>query len=185
MWALSLQNKYSQKAKMFPNKKQWQSWSLPSKLTAIGTYVGIIGVVLSTLFFIITSNLGSKIIITIPPLPGDSGWLLLGDFDPKQNHYTRGPLYKIIHSNYADKSLLPRKGEHIETTAKRNLIIADYENSGTTKLFQPPWQEGILDDDDYTGVKILKSSRLEVRDVSLGHYPGMPYVVWVRIGHIP
>lgn len=28
---------------MIPSRKQWESWSLPSKLTAIGTLVGVLG----------------------------------------------------------------------------------------------------------------------------------------------
>ena len=34
-----------------PGKKQWASWSLPSKLTAIGTYVGVAGLLLSLFAF--------------------------------------------------------------------------------------------------------------------------------------
>lgn len=37
---------------MFPSRKQWLSWSLPSKLTLVGTYVGILGVILSVVFFL-------------------------------------------------------------------------------------------------------------------------------------
>ncbi len=41
---------------MFPSRKQWSSWSLPSKLTAIGTYVGVSGVVLSIVFFLFSNS---------------------------------------------------------------------------------------------------------------------------------
>lgn len=41
---------------LFPTKNQWQGWSLPSKLTAIGAYVGILGIVLSIVFFIYSFN---------------------------------------------------------------------------------------------------------------------------------
>lgn len=34
---------------MFPTKKQWKDWSLPSKLTAIGAYVGIVALPLAWL----------------------------------------------------------------------------------------------------------------------------------------
>jgi len=27
---------------LLPNKKQWKTWSLPSKLTAIGAYLGLL-----------------------------------------------------------------------------------------------------------------------------------------------
>lgn len=39
--------------KMIPTKGQWQKWSLPSKLTAIGAYVGILGVILTVIFFFV------------------------------------------------------------------------------------------------------------------------------------
>jgi hypothetical protein len=34
---------------VFPGREQWRRWSLPSKLTAIGTYAGLIGLVLTAL----------------------------------------------------------------------------------------------------------------------------------------
>lgn len=36
---------------LFPTKKQWKQWSLPSKLTAIGAWLGIIGIILTIVFF--------------------------------------------------------------------------------------------------------------------------------------
>lgn len=38
---------------MFPTRKQWRAWSLPSKLTLVGTVAGIIGLLLSIVFFLI------------------------------------------------------------------------------------------------------------------------------------
>lgn len=40
---------------MIPTKKQWRGWSLPSKLTAVGAYVGIIALVISVLFLLINN----------------------------------------------------------------------------------------------------------------------------------
>jgi len=39
-----------------PSRAQWASWSLPSKLTAIGTYAGIIGVLLTIVLFAISTR---------------------------------------------------------------------------------------------------------------------------------
>ena len=39
---------------MLPSKQQWKRWSLPSKLTAVGAYVGILALALSVLFFVIS-----------------------------------------------------------------------------------------------------------------------------------
>ncbi|HEX2958972.1 MAG TPA: hypothetical protein VHO70_19210, partial [Chitinispirillaceae bacterium] len=117
----------------------------------------------------------------LPELPGGSGWLLIGDFDESQKKYIRGPFYKIVKSNYIDKTPFPRKGEIIRITTDRNVIIAGYKKEGTTRIFQPPWQENILQEEDYTGLKVKSGSLVEVRDISMGHFHGMPFVVWVRI----
>ena len=37
---------------MLPSKRQWSKWSLPSRLTAIGTYVGIAGLLLALFAFL-------------------------------------------------------------------------------------------------------------------------------------
>lgn len=39
---------------MYPKKKQWKSWSLPSKLTVIGTYVGVLSLLITIFIFIYT-----------------------------------------------------------------------------------------------------------------------------------
>ena len=41
---------------MMPSKKQWASWSMPNKLTLVGTYTGILGVVLSIIFFYLSNG---------------------------------------------------------------------------------------------------------------------------------
>lgn len=73
----------------------------------------------------------------LPALPGDSGWLLLGDLDPNGERYIRGPLYKIEKSSYPDKSLTPRKGEQIRLTAERNVVIAGFKSTGLQRLMAP------------------------------------------------
>lgn len=37
---------------LIPKKKQWKGWTTPSKLTAIGVLIGIIGIILSIIFFL-------------------------------------------------------------------------------------------------------------------------------------
>lgn len=41
--------------KLFPTKRQWLQWSLPSKLTAVGTYVGIASFLAAILFVTVFS----------------------------------------------------------------------------------------------------------------------------------
>lgn len=53
---------------MLPTKKQWAKWSLPSKLTAIGAYVGVLGVLLSIFFFFITDTKQQIVSTVIAPL---------------------------------------------------------------------------------------------------------------------
>lgn len=38
---------------MLPSRQQWRRWTLPTKLTAIGVYAGILSVVLSVLFYVL------------------------------------------------------------------------------------------------------------------------------------
>lgn len=168
---------------MLPNRSQWEKWSLQTKLGVISAYLGIIGFPLALIFYFFPYSPSTD--ITLPILPGGSGWLLVGDFDEKESKYIRGPFFKTISSNYSVKSILPRKGDIIQITSERNLVISDYKDSGANKLFQPPWQENYLEGDDFTGIKILPGSQVEVRDVSMGHFENMPFLVWVRIGYPP
>lgn len=39
--------------RLWPTRRQWRSWSLPSKLTAIGTLMGIIGILVAVLVYIL------------------------------------------------------------------------------------------------------------------------------------
>ncbi len=64
--------------------------------------------------------------ITLEDLPGDTGWLLVGDLDTKNGVYVRGPLFRVVKSIYKDESILPRKGEWIKLLATRNVVILDY-----------------------------------------------------------
>lgn len=123
--------------------------------------------------------------VPLPAMPGDTGWLLLGDLDPDGAKYLRGPLYEVHTSSYKEKSLTPRKGETLRLLAERNVILAGFKTTGLAQQFRPPWQLNVLSDADYTGIKIPKGAVVEVRDVSLGSFPGQPIVVWVRIGPPP
>lgn len=42
--------------RLLPTKQQWSNWSLPSKLTAIGCYAGIISLLLGFVFFFLSQN---------------------------------------------------------------------------------------------------------------------------------
>jgi len=37
---------------LIPTKAQWREWSLPSKLTCIGAYLGVLSIVLAVVFFV-------------------------------------------------------------------------------------------------------------------------------------
>ena len=124
-------------------------------------------------------------LVSLPVIPGDSGWLLLGDLDPGGERYVRGPFYSIEKSNYPDKTLTPRKGELVRLLSERNVIIAGYKTAGLANQFVAPWTLNVLSDADYTGVKLPKGSVVEVRDIGLGSYPNQPIVVWVRVAPPP
>jgi len=123
--------------------------------------------------------------VALPVIPGDSGWLLLGDLDLNGERYIRGPFYSLEKSGYPDKSLTPRKGELVRLLSERNVVIAGYKTTGLANQFVAPWTLNVLSDVDYTGVKLQKEAVVEVRDVSLGSYPNQPIVVWVRIAAPP
>ncbi len=123
--------------------------------------------------------------VPLPVIPGDSGWVLLGDLDSNGERYIRGPLYSVEKSSYPDKSLTPRKGELVRLLSERNVVIAGYKTTGLANLFVAPWTLNVLSDADYTGVKLPKEAVVEVRDVALGSYPNQPIVVWVRVAIPP
>lgn len=123
--------------------------------------------------------------VPLPGVPGDSGWLLLGDLNPNGERYIRGPFYAVEKSNYPDKALTPRKGELVRLLAERNVIIAGYKTTGLANQFTAPWTLNVLSDADYTGVKLPKGSVVEVRDIGLGSFPNQPIVVWVRVAAPP
>ncbi len=144
----------------------------------------------------------------LPTIPGDSGWLLVGELyptyaksdegpffneygwlavdpDPK-DVYVRGPFYKTENSSYPKKSVVPRRGELIRLIADRNVIIAGYKTNGLAQQLMPPWKLNVLSDADYTGVKLPKGVVVEVREVSLAaNFSKQPTVVWVRVAAPP
>lgn len=117
----------------------------------------------------------------LPPIPGDSGWILVGTMNPKSEYYISDLLYKTEKSLYPAPALVPRKGELLRLLAERNIIIAGYKTTGLAQQLEPPWRLNNLSDTDYTGVKLPKDSIVEVRDISLGSFPDQPVVVWVRV----
>jgi hypothetical protein len=117
-------------------------------------------------------------------LPNDSGWIFGGYYDEGVGKFIQGPYFKIVHSNYNDKQVLPRLGDRLRITSERNIVIADFATLGLTKQFQPPWQQNVLAPGDYTGWKLPRGATVEVRDVSSGSFPGRPDAVWIRVGAV-
>ncbi len=75
---------------MFPNKKQWNGWSLPSKLTAIGSYVGVAGF-LMTIILAIFNDSGNKVIESRPELEGVYYRLSMPVSEKDANQYIHPP----------------------------------------------------------------------------------------------
>ena len=123
--------------------------------------------------------------VDLPNIPGGSGWILLGDLERNGEKFIRGPFYKIYKSSYLDKSLVPRKGEQLQLTVEREVVIPGYKETGLTKQFDAPWTLNVLSESDYTGTKLPKHGVVEVRDVSLGSFPDQPVVVWARVAAPP
>jgi hypothetical protein len=98
--------------------------------------------------------------------------------------YTTGPHYKIVKSSYPKSSSFPRQGEWIQLTVERNVIISDFATKGLSYIDKPPWKQNVLRDGDYTGLKLPKGAVVDIREVSLGLFPGQPFAVWARVGNI-
>ena len=173
----------------FPTKEQWEKWSFPTKLGVVSAYVGIIGFLITVgliLVPILANLCPGSCDEPLSPLPGGSGWLLVGDYDLRLQMYTRGPFYKMVKSNYDNPSHFPRKGEKVEITALRKLIILDFQpNANISRLFDSPMMKASLESRDYTGIEILSGTCVEVRDVRIASTYEMPAAVWIRIGKPP
>jgi len=80
---------------LFPTKRQWFSWSLPSKLTAIGCYAGVISLLLGFVFFFLSYDTESlrvhKKTAVIPLVESED--VHLGDnVFPEKWGYSHNPL---------------------------------------------------------------------------------------------
>ena len=118
-------------------------------------------------------------------LPTDTGWIFAGYFDAGLATFTQGPYYSVVRTPYPSIDPLPRQGEWLKLTSKRRVVIADFETKGLSRRFDPPWQQDVLQNSDYTGLTLAAGAVVEVRDVSLGAFPDRPAAVWVRVGSPP
>jgi hypothetical protein len=123
----------------------------------------------------------------IPNIPGGAGWLFLGYFDPRLQAFTSAPLYKVSRTSFGSTSVpLPREGEWLQLLVDREVIIADFQKTGTKMRDEPPWQlHATLQPEDYTGITLRKGSVVEVREIAPGQFPGQSAAVWVKIGRVP
>jgi hypothetical protein len=168
---------------IFPNLSRQQGYSLLRMIIILTWSIALVGIL--AWVYVEAKHHSNPQPNTSLNFPGGSGWLLLGDYDDGRGIFVRGPFFEVTKTNYPDKSKLPRKGEWIKLTAEREVIIPDYRISGTSKLDMPPWKKNVLDNNDYTGIKLPAGTEVEMRDVSLGHFEGMPFVVWARVAPIP
>jgi hypothetical protein len=117
-----------------------------------------------------------------PHHPTETGWIFGGYFDDKAQVFAQGPYFKVVRSGYSDKQPFPRAGEWIKITSERRIVISDFAFKGLTRRFDPPWQQNVLSESDYTGLTLPKGAVVEVRDVSAGAFPDKPEALWIRIG---
>ena len=50
---------------IIPTKNQWRKWSLPSKLTAVGAYIGIIAFVFALIIYAVDKPIQEKIALEL------------------------------------------------------------------------------------------------------------------------
>jgi hypothetical protein len=112
-----------------------------------------------------------------------AGWVFLGYYDPKMQGLTGVPLHKVVRSSFSLKAPLPREGEWLQLLTKREIIISDFQNSGTQLRDTPPWKiDPALLPEDETGLSLVKGSVVEVREVAPGQFPEQNWAIWVKIG---
>lgn len=110
--------------------------------------------------------------------------MLIGDYDEARRLWAR-QLFDVEKTNYPDPSNLPRQGDLIRLKAQRSVVVLDFANSTMERIREPPWQGGVLKQADYTPYKLPGGMVLEVREVSMPHYPHDPAVVWARVAKPP
>lgn len=82
---------------IFPSRSQWGSWSLPSKLTAIGAYVGILSIVLTVAMFAIQTyrerSISAQSVLerTEPPVASDDSRVTPSNSNVNPSEPPQGP----------------------------------------------------------------------------------------------
>ena len=166
---------------IFPKLERNHAYNIIRIILILTWSIGVVGIIA----YVYVKTKSNHEIISQINIPGGTGWVLLGDYDENLNKFVRGPFFKVTDTKYPNDTIFPRKGEWIILTKEREIVIADYKISGTTKWNVAPWQQNILDSNDYTDIVLPKGTELEVRDVSIGHFEAMPFVVWVRVSQVP
>lgn len=69
---------------LFPKRRQWQRWSAPSKLTYLGTLVGILGLILSLISLFLAKEQETADILTEPYDP-QKELMFIGDVNFEQH----------------------------------------------------------------------------------------------------
>jgi len=86
--------------RLFPTKRQWSSWSLPSKLTTIGCYAGIISLLLGFVFFFLSHNKEPVRVhknTAVVPLVESEDVHLGDNVFPEQWGYSHNPLNSAVY----------------------------------------------------------------------------------------
>ena len=118
----------------------------------------------------------------INELPGDTGWIFAGHFNIERQNFIEGPYVSVENTTTRGMMKFVQVGDTIELKVSRKLIIVAFKKTGTTQKFVSPIAVGGISNDDETGVVLPKGTRLVVRDVSEGKYPGNPNAaLWLRI----
>jgi len=113
-----------------------------------------------------------------------TGWIFAGYYNFQQETWQQGPYVKILNRvNQYDKSIIPIVGDTIQVLKPLNIIIYNYAYSKRLyELDSPALKIGVLRPADYTGHKLKKGTKIEVRAVVPSHSSGKPDAIWCRIG---
>lgn len=124
MTATKKKNEKKSLGSFFPTKVQWKGWSITDKLTAIGAYLGLLGIIISIILFIIPFHLNSDSPKQVIHSKGELVSLLKTRADKARNDLQR--VDHKMRTNYA-KKFYELHLKHINALETDKLIIAHEE----------------------------------------------------------
>ncbi len=115
-------------------------------------------------------------------LPGDTGWIFVGYYRTDIDNFTEGPKIEVIKSAFRVRAQYVEIGDTVRVKTARPVVIPNFRTLGTSQKLASPVGQGVISNNDMTGITLPAGTELIVRDVSKGAFPGNPsQAIWARI----